>query len=121
MYKPKILIVEDEIIVALNLRNKLMQHGYNVVDLVSTGEESIAVAEASKPDLILMDIRLKGDMDGIDAATEIRSKLDVPIIFLTAYIDEITKGRAESIASNYLHKPFDASRLYDTIDATLMP
>lgn len=121
MKKPKILIVEDEIIVALNMRNKLNQRGYDVVALVSTGEEAVAVAEYYQPELILMDIRLKGDMDGIDAATQIKATLDVPIIFLTAYIDEVTKGRAEPIASNYLHKPFDASRLFDTVDATFMP
>ena len=119
MNAPRILIVEDEIIVALNLKSKLIQKGYHVVDLVASGEEAVTVAMNYKLDLILMDIRLKGGLDGIDTATMIKSKLEIPIIFLTAYIDETTRCRAKLVASEFLYKPFDAFKLYSAVNATL--
>lgn len=119
MHIPRILIVEDEIIVALNLKSKLTQKGYHIVDLVASGGEAVTVAMNSQLDLILMDIRLKGELDGIDAAIMIKAKLEIPIIFLTAYIDETTKNRAKSVASEFLYKPFDAFKLYNAVDAIL--
>lgn len=115
MTRPRILLVEDEMIVGLNLKNKLTQQGYEIVDVVSTGEASVIVALDTKPDLILMDIRLKGKLDGIEAAALIRAELNVPVVFITAYIDDITKQRASAISNNYLYKPFDVAKLFSTI------
>src|SRR5665811_2230458 len=90
MKKAKILVVEDQNIVALNIRNKLKNLGYTVPGTASTGEEAIRKAELTNADLVLMDIMLKGDMDGIEAAREIKNRLGIPILYLTAYTDDET-------------------------------
>ncbi len=86
----KILVVEDEALTALELQKKLVSWGYDVIDIVSSGEKALEKALALKPDLILMDILLKGNMTGIDAAREIKNKMEIPIIYLTAYCSDET-------------------------------
>ena len=120
MGKAKILVVEDQSIVALNLRNKLRNLGYTVPDAVVSGEEAIAVVENATIDLVLMDIMLKGDMDGIEAAQIIKTLFGVPVIYLTAYMDNETLERAQMTKpAEYLSKPFKEEDLYKNIEAAL--
>ena len=85
MSQIKILVVEDEKIVALDLKNRLTRMGYIVPALVTSGEEALDAAAEVDPDLVLMDIKLDGQMDGVAAAQQIKEKYDVPVIYLTAY------------------------------------
>ena len=120
MKRPNILVVEDEGIVALEIKNRLDSLGYKVVSIASSGEVAIEKAIMLQPDLVLMDIRLKGDLDGISAAEQIRSKLDIPIIFLTAYADERTLQRAKvSAPYGYVLKPFEERELQIAIEIAL--
>src|SRR4051812_48525521 len=91
----RILVVEDERIVALDLVRTLEDLGYEVLDSVATGEAAIARAAELSPDIVLMDIRLAGRIDGIVAADQIRSARDVPVIYLTAHADDDTLRRAK--------------------------
>jgi CheY-like chemotaxis protein len=91
----KILIVEDEQLVADDLRETLEHLGYNVPALVASGEEAISIAETLQPDLVLMDIRLEGEMDGIEASLEIQSRFNLPVVYLTANADRATLERAK--------------------------
>jgi two-component system response regulator len=95
--KTQILLVEDEFIVAMDIREHLEQVGHKVLATVSSGMEAVQYAKSHSPDLVLMDVRLRGDMDGVDAARHIRSESNVPIIFLSAYSDEDTIARASEI------------------------
>ena len=116
----KILIVEDSALVALEISETLKNLGYNVVGEAASGLEAIEMARDLKPDLILMDIILKGDMDGIEAADRIYSNYDIPVIYLTAHSDEATLERAlKTNAFGYLIKPFNDRELYSNIEITL--
>ncbi|HVN97164.1 MAG TPA: ATP-binding protein [Syntrophorhabdaceae bacterium] len=116
----RILIVEDERIVARDIERRLMSLGYSVTAIVSSGEEAIENAERTRPDLILMDIRLKGKMDGIEAAEDIRKRQDIPIVYLTAYGSEETIERAKITGPfGYLLKPFEDRELRTAIDIAL--
>jgi two-component system, cell cycle sensor histidine kinase and response regulator CckA len=120
MNRPHIMVVEDEGIVAMDLQDSLNRLGYPGVEIISTGEEAMAKAAQSKPDLILMDIRLGPGMDGIDAAKGIGEKLDIPIIYLTAYTDDKTIARAKQTEPfGYLVKPFMEKEVQTTIEMTL--
>lgn len=120
MTKPKILIVEDESIVAEDLKRGLQNMGYEVPAVVSSGEEAVKKAEKLKPDLVLMDIVLKGKMNGIDAAKKIRPRFDIPVIYLTAYADDKTLERAKVTEPfGYIIKPFDDRELQSTIEMAL--
>ncbi|MDH5743112.1 MAG: response regulator, partial [Candidatus Aminicenantes bacterium] len=92
-HNPKILIVEDENIIALDIRSMLEDLGYMVSDIVSSGEDSIKKASKTRPDLILMDIKLKGSLDGVSAGEEIFKQFRIPIVYLTAYSDQATIDR----------------------------
>jgi PAS domain S-box-containing protein len=117
---PKILIVEDETIVAMDIERGLRALGYVVVGAAGQGESAIELAQAERPDLILMDIRLKGPMDGIEAACEIRSRFSIPVIFLTAHADEATVERAKAAEPyGYLLKPFVDQELHTAIEIAL--
>ncbi len=106
MKKPRILVVEDDRIIARSLRMILEQLGYEVTAMAPTGQAAIREAKETQPDLVLMDIILDGDMDGIEAASVIRSHLDIPIIYLTAHADQATRERAEATQPfGYLSKP----------------
>ncbi len=120
MEKKQILIVEDERIVAEDLRADLQGLGYHITAIASTGEDAIKKVNENNPDLILMDINLKGDMDGIEAADQIRSSYDIPIVYLTAYADENTIERAKlTDPFGYIIKPFDDRSLHVNIEMSL--
>ena len=115
-----ILIVEDELLIAKNLSHKLESLGYQIVGIVSSGADAIQCAGEMEPDLILMDIVIKGDMDGIETAVIINQKFDIPIIYTTAYADDETLQRAENTGSyGYLLKPFKQRELHATIKIAL--
>lgn len=116
----RILIVEDEIIVAMSMEQKLMNLGYNVAGIAISGEDAVKYASQLKPDLILMDIVLKGKIDGINAANQINDILDVPIIYLTAYSDEDVLKRAQKTEPyGYMLKPFRESDVKVQIEMAL--
>lgn len=117
---PRILIVEDEMIVAMDIENGLKQMGYIVVDNVDSGEEAIAAAEKHMPDLALMDVQIKGELSGIETATIIRNNWNIPVIFLTAYADEATLEKSKKAqAYGYLLKPFEETELHTAIEIVL--
>jgi two-component system, response regulator PdtaR len=124
----KILVVEDERITAEDIKSGLENAGYKVPALVSTGEDAIDKAGKLRPDLVLMDIKLKGKMDGIEAAGQIKLRYNIPVIYLTAYSDEYTVKRASiTEPSGYIvkdetglvRKPFEESELHNVIEITL--
>lgn len=120
MDKIKILIVEDEAIIARNIESKLIKAGYDVVDTVYTGNDAIKSAIEKNPDIILLDIKLKGDIGGIEAAEKIKQQKDIPIVFLTSYTDEDTFEKAKlTEPAAYLSKPFDIDELKRIIQLTL--
>ena len=115
-----ILIVEDELLIAKNLSHKLQKLGYQIADIVSSGADAIQRAGELKPDLILMDIVIKGDLDGIETAAIINQVFDIPIIYTTAYADDETLQRAENTGSyGYLLKPFKEREMHATIKIAL--
>jgi PAS domain S-box-containing protein len=117
---PRILIVEDQTVTARHLQSTLEGFGYETGKAARTGEEAVKRAEELSPDLVLMDIMLAGDMDGVQAADRIRSRLDVPIIFLTAYGDRTVMDRAKAAEPfGYLLKPFRPEELRSTIEMAL--
>ncbi len=116
----RILIVDDELAAANALSKSLLRFGYDVVAIIDNGDEAVATASALLPDLILMDVSLKGTMDGITAASRISAELDVPIIFLTAYGDDATFSRSKiSNASAFLEKPVNLSHLKHCIEMAI--
>lgn len=105
--KKQILVVEDEAITAMDIQLKLINLGYNVPAIVCSGEEAIIKVKENKPDLVLMDINLNREMDGIEAASRIHSFSDIPVIYLTAYSDDKTLARAKITEPYaYIIKPF---------------
>ena len=120
MEETKVLVVEDENIIALNIKSKLKKLGYSVPSIASSGEEAIKKADITFPDLILMDIMLKGDMDGVEAAEQIRDKFDIPIIYLTAFSDDKILERAKLTEPyGYILKPFKENDLRTSIEIAL--
>jgi diguanylate cyclase (GGDEF)-like protein len=116
----RILVVEDELIVAADLCQLLEELGYTIVGSAATADDAVRMAVVDKPELVLMDIRLAGPRDGVQAATDIREQLGLPVIFLTANTDSRTVDRAiESNPGGYLAKPFNARTLLATIELTL--
>ena len=118
--KAKIMIVEDEFIVSMEIQDRLKNLGYSLAHAAASGEEAIEKAGETKPDLVLMDIMLKGKIDGVVAAEQIKNKYDIPVIYLTAHSDEATLTRAKvSQPFGYLIKPFDERALHTTIEMAL--
>jgi len=116
----KILIVEDEGLVAEDIETTLANLGYEIVGVVMSGEKAVVKATEIKPDLVLMDIGLRGYMDGIDAAKKIHDRLKIPVLYLTAYGDDKTIKRArEAGPFGILSKPFDAEDLSMAIEQSL--
>jgi DNA-binding response OmpR family regulator len=116
----KILIVEDDSLIAAHIEDVLVNAGYTVVGMVSTGESALLMAEKVPVDLILMDIMLKGPIDGIKTASMILQKCDLPIIYLTAYAEQELLSRAKDTAPyGYLTKPVDERELIATITMAL--
>jgi len=120
MARAKIVVVEDERIVALEIAQRLKSLGYEVPGLASSGEEAIPKIDEIRPDLVLMDIKLKGDMDGIDTAEQVRSRFGIPVVYLTAQADEDTLQRAKITEPyGYLLKPFEERELHTNIEMAL--
>ena len=120
MAPTRILIVEDESIIARDLQRQLQEMGYEPVDITGSGEGAIAAAEAHRPHLVLMDVHLSGPLDGIDAAIAIRQRFSIPSIFLTAYATDEVINRAKAAEPvGYVIKPFDEQSLRTTIEVGL--
>jgi len=117
VHKKKILIVEDEAIAAMAIEDMIEKMGHQVYASVSFGEEAVKLAFAERPDLVLMDIHIHGQIDGIEAATRIR-EMDIPIIFTTGYFDAKMKKKAAALRPvAYLVKPLDHDQLRSIIDS----
>jgi CheY-like chemotaxis protein len=116
----RILVVEDEHIVAMGIKKMVKSLGYTVTGVASSGEDAISKAESTFPDVVLMDIMLKGDMDGVEAAGEIKKRFDVPVVYLTAYSDNKILERAKKTEPfGYIVKPFDEKDLHSSIEIAL--
>src|SRR5207247_6678261 len=120
MSNPRILVVEDEAAVALDIREKLRRLDYEVAGLASSGQEAVAQAAERHPDLVLMDITLRGEMDGVEAADRIQKYLQIPVIYLTAHSDARTLVRAKLTEPyGYILKPFEETELRISIEMGL--
>ena len=120
MTAPRILIVEDDLVVGRDIQNHLTRIGHTVVGLVARGKDALPLAIQSQPDLVLMDIRLDGGIDGIDVAQQLRDCCRIPVVYLTAYADDQTLQRAGVTEPfGYLLKPFEDSQLRTTIEMAL--
>jgi DNA-binding LytR/AlgR family response regulator len=116
----KILIVEDESIVALDLSMRLQKEGYEVIGIAPGSEEAVALFTEQKPDLVLMDINIKGSKDGIETARELKKIQEVPLIFLTAFSQTEYVNRAKAVnPSAYLVKPFNNDSLHTSIQIAI--
>ncbi len=116
----RIILVEDDFIIALLLEKQIQRMGYEVAEKIDNGEDAIAMVRENRLDLVLMDIKLVGEIDGIEAMNEIRKFSDVPVIYLTGNADENTKKRAYKTGpSDYLIKPIDMEVLKKTIRGVL--
>ena len=117
---PKILIVEDETIIAMDIAMQLQEMGYEALEAATTGEQAIEMAVRLRPNLVLMDIHLGGPMDGITAAQAIRTQADIPCIFLSAFNGEDSRAKAKlTNPAGYLGKPFNEHELRTVIAAAL--
>jgi DNA-binding response OmpR family regulator len=118
--KRRVLIVEDEILIAEELKERLSLLGFSVIGAVDSADEGITIATRERPDLVLLDIRLKGEKDGIQAAREIHQKVDVPVVYLSAYSDRLTVDRIKgSEYDGFILKPFRAGELQSTIEIAI--
>jgi PAS domain S-box-containing protein len=117
---PKVLIVEDETVVQLHLQTIVQELGYVISGMATTATEALASAAANTPDLVLMDIRLQGGLDGVEVARELRNRYDVAVLFLTAYADEETVARTQEIgAVGYIVKPFSIPQIRAALSTAL--
>ena len=120
MPETRILVVEDEAIVAMDIAATLRRFGYCVADVVDSGPAAIDAAAAATPDLVLMDIRLRGAMDGVEAGGVIRERFQIPVVFLTAHADEATVERSAAAAPyGYVLKPFEEGELRRAVEIAL--
>ncbi|MBN2225943.1 MAG: PAS domain S-box protein [candidate division Zixibacteria bacterium] len=120
MSSGRILVVEDEAVVAKDIANSLERLGYTVVGATTSGEDALKLAERFRPDLVLMDIKLQGQLSGIETADRLRTVFDIPAVFLTAYADDDTLRRARITEPyGYILKPFELRELHSTIEIAL--
>ena len=120
MLKASVFIVEDELIEAQDISQTLEKHGYAITGIARTGELALEALMKKQPDLVLMDMHLAGNMDGVDTAERIHALYKIPVIFLTAYADETTLERAKiTVPYGYVLKPFDERELHSTIQMAL--
>jgi AmiR/NasT family two-component response regulator len=118
--KGKVLVVEDESIIARDIISNLQEMGYTVVGHAVSGAQAVEIAKLESPDIVLMDIVLQGDMDGIKTARIIKEGLNIPVIYLTAYTDDAIVKRAKLTEPfGYIIKPFDESSLSLTLEMGL--
>src|SRR5664279_4000518 len=116
----RIMVVEDERIVAFDLKQRLMGLGYDVTAIASSGAEALRQFELTQPDCVLMDIRIDGDMDGIETATRLSKISSVPVVYLTAHSEESTIERArKTVPHGYLLKPFTEREMHATIQMAI--
>jgi PAS domain S-box-containing protein len=120
MSKIKLLVVEDESIVAMDIKHRAESLGYEVTAITPSGEEAIELVKKNQVDLVLMDIVLKGEMDGIEAAQKIHDRFDIPVLYLTAYSDEETLIRAKITEPfGYIIKPFEDRELHSAVEIAI--
>lgn len=120
MVKKKLLVVEDQIVAALGLQDLVEMWGYGVCDIAMTGEEAIELSGSCLPDLIIMDVNLPGELNGIQAAFRIREKRFVPVLFISGYSDEEVRKRVGQLdRSDFINKPLDFDLLKDKIEGLL--
>lgn len=120
MSKINVLVVEDESIVSKDIQHSLKKLGYNVVGAAATGEKALELVRSENPDVVLMDIMLKGDMSGIDTAEVIKDEVNIPVIYLTAYADEATLAKAKITEPyGYIIKPFKEIDLHTSIEMAI--
>jgi DNA-binding response OmpR family regulator len=118
--EPRALIIEDEALIAEELRERLSRIGFVVIATVDSADEGITIATRERPDLVLMDIRLRGVKDGIQATQEIRRQVDLPIVYLSAHSDQQTVERAKRTEHDgFIRKPFHRSELQSTIEVAM--
>jgi DNA-binding LytR/AlgR family response regulator len=120
MEKARVLIVEDQVVVAKSIETMIAGHGMEVVAICKTGEDAIAMAERQEPDIVIMDIKLEGKIDGIQAAAKIRELHCIPLIFLSDFTDHVTVRKAKTTRpANFLSKPFTEADLLRAIDIAI--
>ncbi|HSP87907.1 MAG TPA: response regulator [Ignavibacteriaceae bacterium] len=113
----KVMVVEDEFIIALDIKERLNKLGYKVPGIATTGREAVRIANKVNPNIILMDIMLRGEMDGVQAAKLIREKLDIPVLFISSFSDIHSVQRAEKVSPfGYIVKPFTEIELKSGIE-----
>jgi len=116
----RILIVEDEMIIAANLSLELTSLGYEVTGIIPRGEEALMHIRENQPDILLLDIQLKGEIDGIDVATQMQKDFDIPIIYLTANTDDAYFNRAKETKPHaFISKPFKKRDLQRALELTI--
>ncbi len=115
----KILIVEDEQVIAMDLKKTISDFGYNVLSTVSSGEDALSFMTTNKPNLVIMDILLAGDLNGIETGVIMSERYNVPIIYITAYAKEILLRSKITESSTFLVKPFNESELQKKIEKVL--
>lgn len=121
MVLKRILVVEDEAIIRADLRSKVERLGYEVCGMAFSGEDAIRKADDTAPDLILMDVRLRGNMTGLEAALQIRKRRNVPVIYITAYAGVLPDSVEKLEKLFWLSKPFSPGELKKALDAALGP
>jgi DNA-binding NtrC family response regulator len=116
----RILIVEDERIIGFDLRRRLARMGYTMVAVTASGEEAIAYAHQLRPDLVLIDVQLHGPMDGVEAAQQIWTQAEIPVVFMSGYTTVETLARVwRTVPADYLSKPFFDDQLRAALERTL--
>jgi two-component system, cell cycle sensor histidine kinase and response regulator CckA len=115
----RILIVEDESIVQLDLQRRLERMGHTVVGMVARGDDAVTKAVELKPDLVIMDVRLEGSMDGIEAARRIRAEQGTPVVYVTAYASTLDEAAPQDVFGPCVSKPFRTTELQSAIARTL--
>ncbi|MDA8172975.1 MAG: response regulator [Nitrospiraceae bacterium] len=116
----KILVVEDEVITAMGMTDMLELWGYEPLEPAATASEALERVAAQKPDLVILDIRIQGEADGIETAKKIRQMIQVPVVFVTGYTDSEIRKRAEAASpAGYLVKPIDLDRLKSVLSSIL--
>lgn len=117
-HTPRILIVEDETLVAMLLEIECQRSGYQILESVATGEEAVSLVQQDAPDILLMDIHLAGKIDGIETTRQIQAFADIPVIFMTSYSDQATMERARTLhPAAYITKPICLTELADVLNS----
>lgn len=120
MAKANIMVVEDEGVVSIDIRNMLKRAGYDIAAVAFQGEDAVKKAGRSGADLVLMDIGLKGEIDGIEAAKRIRERFQIPVVFLTGFADDVTVAKAKEVnPSGFIIKPINEEELKNILDDIL--